>query len=150
MKILIFNFLVLLTMFSCQFSKEKADASNDFLSESTFKDEGIEREPIDNFLEEVDNGYYGNVDRILLIKNGMLVLDKSYSNDYKKISHGISSQMGCGYNTCEDSTIFGEYNYYHPYWHPYYKNGSIHTLQSVTKSIASLMIGIAIDQGNIQ
>ena len=149
MKISICIFLVLLTMFSCQFSKEKADTSGDFLSVSSFKDEGIEREPIDNFLKEVDDGYYGNVDRILLIKNGKLVLDKSYSNDYKKISHGISSQMGCGYNTCEDSTIFGEYNYYHPFWHPYYKNSSVHTLQSVTKSIGSLMIGIAIDQGSI-
>lgn len=140
---------VLLTMISCQQPKKKVDASAEFLNRSSFEKEGIERGPIDSFLKEVNKGTYGNVDRILLIKNSSLVLDTSYTNDYKKISHGVSSLMGCGFNTCKDSTIFGEYNYYHPFWHPYYKNSSLHTLQSVTKSIGSLLIGIAIDQGKI-
>ena len=136
-------------MISCQQPKKKVDVSAEFLNRSSFEKEGIERGPIDSFLKEVNKGTYGNVDRILLIKNSSLVLDTSYTNDYKKISHGVNSLMGCGFNTCKDSTIFGEYNYYHPFWHPYYKNSSLHTLQSVTKSIGSLLIGIAIDQGKI-
>ncbi len=134
---------------ACQQAKENTELLNDFFVNSTFEIEGLRKEPIDVLLKEVDEGKYGNVDRIFLVKNGKLVLDTLFRNDYKKISKGKSSPIGCGYNTCQDSTVFGEFNYYHPLWHPYYKDREVHTLQSITKSISSLLIGIAIDQGKI-
>ena len=36
-------------------------------------------------------------------------------------------------------------NYFDTDWHPYYQKGKLHTMQSVSKSITSLLIGIAID-----
>ena len=36
---------------------------------------------------------------------------------------------------------------YHPRWHPYYQGRGIHTLQSVTKSIAATVIGVALGRG---
>jgi CubicO group peptidase (beta-lactamase class C family) len=42
-----------------------------------------------------------------------------------------------------------EFNYFHPNWHPYYQGRDVHTLQSVTKSIAATTIGIAIGRGQI-
>lgn len=38
-----------------------------------------------------------------------------------------------------------QYNYNHPSWHPYYKQTELHTLQSVTKSVTSILLGIALD-----
>jgi hypothetical protein len=32
----------------------------------------------------------------------------------------------------------GPYNYYNPWWHPYYRREGLHTLQSVTKTITSV------------
>lgn len=116
---------------------------------STFENEGLNSAPFDDLLNEIENGVYGNVDQLLLIKNGKLVFDQSFENDYEKISKGKSGALGCGFSTCNDSTIFGDYNYYHPNWHPYYQNQKIHTLQSVTKSIASIMMGVAIKEGKI-
>jgi CubicO group peptidase (beta-lactamase class C family) len=43
-----------------------------------------------------------------------------------------------------------EFNYFHPNWHPYYQGRSVHTLQSVTKSIAATAVGIAIGRGEIK
>ena len=42
-----------------------------------------------------------------------------------------------------------QYNYDHISWHPYYNNTELHTLQSVTKSITSMLLGIAVDKGLI-
>ena len=117
---------------------------------STFEVEGLKKEPMDSFLNGIENGVYGNVDQLLLIKNGNLVLNQSFTNDYEQISKGKIGILGCGFNTCQDSTIYGDYNYYHPNWHPYYQNKKVHTLQSVTKSIGSIMIGVAIKEGDIK
>ena len=48
-----------------------------------------------------------------------------------------------------------QFNYNHPDWHPFYlredsRDEDLHTLQSVTKSVASTMIGVAIRQGAIE
>lgn len=134
---------------ACQHAKEHPELRNDFFVTSTFEMEGLRKEPIDLLLKDLNRGKYGNVDRIFLVKNGKLVLDTLFNHDYEQISKGKSSPVGCGYQTCQDSTVFGEFNYYHPFWHPYYKGREVHTLQSITKSISSLLIGIAIDQGKI-
>ncbi len=117
---------------------------------STFEAEGLNRAPFDELESGIEKGVYGNVDQLLLIKNGKLVFDQSFSNDYEEISKGKSGILGCGFMTCKDSTVFGDYNYYHPNWHPYYQNQQVHTLQSVTKSISSIMIGVAINRGDIK
>ncbi len=141
--------ILLLSLFSCNSAREPKEDRSEFWPNATFEEAGLDREPMDTFLQDVEDGLYGNVDRLLLIKNGKKILDEAFRNNYQKISEGKSGLDGCGYNTCEDSTAFGEYNYFHPFWHPYYKNREVHTLQSISKSISSLLIGIAIDQGKI-
>ncbi len=140
---------VSLLILSCQQDQKSSESEYTFFFFFSFETEGLNKEPIAHLLSQLSDGEFGNVDRILLLKNGKIILDSLFTNDYKSISKGKSSPAGCGYSTCEDSTAFGEFNYYHPYWHPYYKNRKIHTLQSITKSITSLLIGIAIDQGKI-
>ena len=75
-----------------------------------------------------------------------MVVDGRYSRDYPSISRGRVGPLGCGYG-CTDKSRMHEFNYYHPDWHPYYQGRDVHTLQSVTKSIASTVVGIALGPG---
>ena len=71
-----------------------------------------------------------------MIRHGKIVAEHSYRHDYRAASAAY------------DQTSH-PYNYYHPDWHPYVKDREPHTLQSVTKSVTSLLIGIAIGRGEI-
>ena len=42
----------------------------------------------------------------------------------------------------------GPYNYYNPWWHPTYRRGDLHSLQSVTKTVTSVVIGTAVTRGD--
>ena len=41
------------------------------------------------------------------------------------------------------------YNYYHPDFHPFWEGSRLHSLQSVTKSVNSALIGIALARGRL-
>ena len=97
---------------------------------------------------EIQDGAFGNIDRLLVIRNGRAVFDRRYARDYREISRGRSGVLGCG-EGCTDPSKMHEFNYYHPNWHPYYQGRDVHTLQSVTKSIAATVIGIALGRGEI-
>ncbi len=66
-----------------------------------------------------------------------------------RISTGFDGVLGCSPDRCRDDSALHEFNYYHPDWHPYYQGRDVHTLQSVTKSVTSALIGIAIGRGEI-
>jgi len=104
-------------------------------------------------LEAIDRdaraGAYGNIDRLLVIRKGTSVIDARYPRDYRDISRGRRGPIGCGQG-CDDPAWMHEFNYFHPEWHPYYQGRDVHSLQSVTKSIAATMIGIALGRGEIK
>jgi CubicO group peptidase (beta-lactamase class C family) len=86
---------------------------------------------------------------MVVVHNGYLVVSERYDNDYRTISRGFEGALGCGEGTCGDDSELHEFNYYHPDWHPYYQGRDVHSLQSVTKSVSSALIGIAIGRGEI-
>ena len=95
-------------------------------------------------------GTYGYVDRMVVVKNGRLVVSERYENDYRAISQGSKSALGCGEATCDDDAAAADpYNYLHPSTHPFYQGRDVHTLQSVTKSVAATVIGVALARGEI-
>jgi CubicO group peptidase (beta-lactamase class C family) len=96
--------------------------------------------------KSVRDGAYGNIDWIVVTRNGRLVVDSRYTRDYAAISRGRIGPLGCG-EGCTDPARMHEYNYYHPTWHPYYRGRDVHTLQSVTKSVAATVLGIALGRG---
>lgn len=98
---------------------------------------------------DIRAGAYGNVDRLLVIRKGAVVHDGSYSRDYRALSRGRTGPIGCG-DGCTDPAWMHEFNYFHPDWHPFYKGRDVHTLQSVTKSVAATVIGVAIARGDIK
>ncbi len=56
--------------------------------------------------------------------------------------------LGCG-EGCSDQARMHEFNYFHPNWHPFYQGRDVYTLQSVTKSVAATVIGIALGRGGL-
>jgi hypothetical protein len=98
--------------------------------------EGIAPEVIDSLVAEMAAGDYGLIDHFLLIRHGRIVADRHFEHDYVAIASAFD-------------TTNHQYNYDHPEWHPYYRGTDLHTLQSVTKSVTSVALGIAVDQGLI-
>jgi CubicO group peptidase (beta-lactamase class C family) len=98
---------------------------------------------------DVRSGVFGNVDRLYVVRRGTVVADFRYTRDYGAISRGKVGPLGCG-EGCTDGSRMHEFNYFHPNWHPYYRGRDVHTLQSVTKSIAATVIGIALGRGEVK
>ena len=88
-------------------------------------------------------GKYGYVDGMLIIRHGKLVYDRSYSHNYDSLYR--SEAVTAGPLNAHDPS--GQYNYFNPWWHPFYRRGDLHSLQSVTKTITSVIIGIAVGRG---
>jgi CubicO group peptidase (beta-lactamase class C family) len=101
---------------------------------STPAAQGIDPAAIDSLVTDLESGEYGLVDAFLLIRNGRVVANHHFTHDYAAI--------GTEYDTTNH-----QYNYDHADWHPYLRGTDLHTLQSVTKSVTSAIIGIAIDKG---
>lgn len=99
--------------------------------------EGVESAVLDSIHNDIVSGKYGLIDEFLVIRHGKVIADHSYKQNYDSIA--------LRYDTAKNM-----YNYDHPDWHPYYNRTKLHSLQSVTKSITSMALGIAIDEGLIK
>ncbi|NNF39465.1 MAG: serine hydrolase [Gemmatimonadetes bacterium] len=103
---------------------------------STPEAEGFDGQAIDALVADLEGGAYGLVDAFLLIRNGRAVADHRFTHDYDSIFAVHGGEPGM-------------YNYNDPDWHPYYRDTGLHSLQSVTKSVTSAALGIAVDEGFI-
>lgn len=98
---------------------------------------------------EIRAGAYGHVDHLLAMRGDTVIVNHKYDRDYRAISRGRRGPIGCG-EGCTDPAWLHEFNYFHPRWHPYYEGRGVHSLQSVTKSIAATVVGIAHARGAIK
>lgn len=98
---------------------------------------GVNGSVLDSIHNDITQGKYGLIDAFLVIRHGKIIADHGYVQNYDSVMQH--------YDTANHM-----YNYDHPDWHPYYKGSRLHTLQSVTKSINSLALGIAMDEGFIK
>jgi len=103
---------------------------------STPEAEGLDAATLATLDREFAGGTFGQVTGMLVVRHGKVVFDKSYAHDFDRLFAG------------RDQTR-GPYNYYDPDWHPFYKHGPLHTMQSVSKSVTSALIGIAIGRGEL-
>jgi CubicO group peptidase (beta-lactamase class C family) len=114
-------------------SVEKAD--------SQFKPQLLERMDA-----EFAGGQHRYIDGLLVLHHGKVVMESRYNQDYvtpfEKIDSDPEEAKDWGFGK-------GDYYYVDPKWHPWLKGGELHTLQSVTKSVSSALIGIAILRGEI-
>jgi CubicO group peptidase (beta-lactamase class C family) len=105
---------------------------------------GLNAAVLDSIDGEIGAGKYGFVDRMLVIRHGRIAYDRSYQHDYDQ-AYGDSARARSPLNAHD---LTGPYNYYNPWWHPYYRRGDLHSLQSVTKTVTSAIIGTAILRGD--
>jgi CubicO group peptidase (beta-lactamase class C family) len=99
--------------------------------------EGLDAAALDALDAEFARGDHGFVDSMLVVRHGRLVYERGYRHDY-----------AARFDPRRDGAP-GVYNYYDPEWHPYHKGSELHTLQSVSKSVTSLLVGIAIGRGEL-
>jgi len=90
--------------------------------------------------KELAGGKYGYIDGMLIIRHGKVAYEKSYKHDYASIYKEESKRK----SPLNPNDPTGPYNYFNPWWHPYIHDSRLHTLQSVTKTITSIIIGTAL------
>jgi CubicO group peptidase (beta-lactamase class C family) len=100
---------------------------------------GLDSRVLDLFDADIAAGKYGNVDSMLIIRHGKAAYERHYKHDYDQI-YGAKARTASPLNA-HDPT--GPYNYFNPWWHPYYRRGDLHSMQSVTKTVTSVVIGVA-------
>lgn len=122
-------FMVVVAFIGCDSkNKDKASTEKSNISTSSNSIAAV----IDSINLEIKNGEYGLIDRFMVIRNEEKLADFKYEQDYESIAR-------------KNDTKNHQYDYNHPNWHPYYNQTELHTLQSVTKSITSVLLGIALD-----
>ncbi len=116
---------------------------------STPEAQGLRSAPLVKLDANIRIGIHGNIDRMVVVRNGYIVVDHVYNLDYDSISRGQRTAIGCGIDMCSPEEAADPFNYLHPSTHPYYKGRDVHSLQSVTKSVAATVVGIALTRGAI-
>jgi hypothetical protein len=117
---------------------------------STAEAEGLDPAPLRDLVARTQSGTFGNADRLVVIRNGRLIVDERFPRDYREVSRGKQSAIGCGIDVCQDSSRLNQYNYLHPNFHPWWNGTELHTLQSVTKSVTATLFGVAAQRGQIK
>ncbi len=101
---------------------------------------GLEAKALEDFDAEIAAGKFANVDSMAVIRRGTLVYERSYTRAYGTARAGASGAPHPF--VLHDPS--GPYNYLNPWWHPFYRGGALHTMQSATKTVMSATIGIAV------
>ena len=102
------------------------------------KDFAFDAEKLAAIDADLASGRYGLVDSMLVVRCGKSVYDKTYKHDYGQIYGERAKKEGP-----LNHDLNGPYNYFSTEFHPYYRGTDMHTMQSVSKTVTSVTIGIA-------
>jgi CubicO group peptidase (beta-lactamase class C family) len=95
---------------------------------------------------DMTSGEYSRMmDSFAVFRCGKKVFERTYPHDYAKI-HGKEAGERGPYN----ERLTGRYNYFDPYWFPYFHGTDLHTMQSVSKTVTSAIIGAAMQRGDFK
>ena len=103
---------------------------------------GFDEAKLAAFDADIASGKYGNVDSLLVMRHGKVALDRRYAHDYATIYAAQAKAPG-PQNPHDPS---GPYNYFNPWWHPFYRGGDLHSEQSVSKTVTSVVVGTAVSR----
>ncbi|MCW5516024.1 serine hydrolase domain-containing protein [Muriicola sp. Z0-33] len=132
-QLLPFSILLILALIGCKTGNKDKEANKDVASSTyTLTPSSALLAVIDSVNLEIKNGAYGLIDRFMVIQNKEVLADFKYVQDYASIAKKYD-------------TTNHQFNYNHPDWHPFYRKTQLHSLQSVTKSVTSILLGIAFD-----
>jgi CubicO group peptidase (beta-lactamase class C family) len=94
---------------------------------------------------DIASGKYSLVDSFQVFRCGAEVYSRKYDHDYGELYSKEARTKGP-----LNARLTGRYNYYDPAWHPYYHGTDLHTMQSVSKTVTSAIIGVAITRGDFK
>jgi len=104
---------------------------------------GLDARTLAEIDADIGEGKYGYVDSMLVIRHGKLAYERYYGHDYGEIYKKEAATRG----PLVVGDLTGPYNYFNDWWHPYYRDTNLHTMQSATKSVVSAVVGIAVGRG---
>jgi len=106
---------------------------------------GIDEKVLSGFDSDLGNGKYSLVDSFALYRCGRLVFNRTYVHDYAQIYAKEARERGP-----LNARLTGWYNYFDPAWHPYYHGTDLHSMQSVSKTVSSVIVGVAKTRGDFK
>lgn len=106
---------------------------------------GLDEKALTAFDADIARGKYMLVDSFQVFRCGKEVFSRKYSHDYTKIYGKEAKEKGP-----LNARLTGRYNYFDPEWHPYYHGSDLHSMQSVSKTVTSIIYGIAYTRGDFK
>ncbi len=94
---------------------------------------------------EITDGKHGMIDLIEIFRCGKRAFSRRYPRDYSTIYKTEASKVGP-----LNQRLTGPYNYFDSALHPYKQGSEMHSLQSITKTITSIVFGVAITRGDFR
>ena len=107
---------------------------------------GLDEQVLRRLDKDISSGKYSQMmDSFAVFRCGKKVFERTYPHDYAKIYGKEAAERGP-----LNARLMGRYNYFDPYWHPYYHGTDLHTMQSVSKTVTSIIIGAAMQRGDFK
>jgi CubicO group peptidase (beta-lactamase class C family) len=106
---------------------------------------GLDEKILADLDADLAAGKEGLVDSFQVFRCGKEVFERKYSHDYSSIYGKEAKEKGP-----LNARLAGRYNYFDPSWHPYYQGTDLHTMQSVSKTVTSVIFGIAMTRGDFK
>jgi CubicO group peptidase (beta-lactamase class C family) len=106
---------------------------------------GLDEKVLDGLDRDLAAGKFSLVDSFTVFRCGKKVYERSYPHDYAKIYGKQAKEKGP-----LNARLTGRYNYFDPDWHPYYHGTDMHSMQSVSKTVTSVIIGVAMNRGDFK
>ena len=98
---------------------------------------GLDPQALELLDEEIRGGQHGNIDSMIIIRHGQVVFDQEYRWEYAEQHKGLTYPSP------------PPWDYFNVEAYPFYGETDLHSLQSVSKSVMSALIGIAIARGEL-
>ena len=118
--------------------------ASDWAQETAAKT-GVDQNILADFANDIGKGKYDLIDSFDVFRCGKQIFHRAYVHDYATIYSKQANVRGP-----LNARLTGPYNYFDPAWHPYYHGTSLHSMQSVSKTVTSVILGIAITRGDFR
>jgi len=107
---------------------------------------GLDEQVLLSIDKDLASGKYSQMwDSFAVFRCGKKVFERTYPHDYAKIYGKEAGERGP-----LNARLTGRYNYFDPEWHPYYHGTDLHTMQSISKTVTSVIIGAAMQRGDFK
>lgn len=106
---------------------------------------GLDEEVLKSFDADIASGKYSLIDSFRVFRCGTEVFARKYAHDYSEIYAKEAKTKGP-----LNARLSGPYNYFEAAWHPYYHGTDLHTMQSISKTVTSIIFGVAITRGDFK